>query len=320
MRRDGKSLPQLRDGLFLTDGGLETTLVFKHKLPLPYFAAFCLLNKKGGWATLAGYYRAFALIARSHDLSFILESPTWRASIDWGARLGYSAAAIADLNRLAIILMSELRAQLERPGRPMVISGCIGPRGDGYDAIQRITEVEAEDYHRHQISAFYDSEVDLITAISMTNIPEAIGIARAATAYKLPLVVSFTVETDGRLPTGSSLKEAILSVDERAGNAPAYYMINCAHPTHFELALAGNDPWIQRIRGVRANASRRCHAELNESRTLDDGDPAELGTQYADLLRRHPHINVLGGCCGTDSRHIEQIANACKAVVTDRRF
>jgi S-methylmethionine-dependent homocysteine/selenocysteine methylase len=307
-------LPQLDGGIFLTDGGLETTLIFHDKLELPYFAAFHLLKDGAGSEALRKYYCSYASIACTNGLGFVLESPTWRANPDWSEKLGYSDAALADANRLAIASMRQLSEQFETLHSPMVISGCVGPRGDGYDPGQVMTESEAEAYHSQQIGVFRETDADLITAITMTNKPEAIGIVRAARASGLPVVISFTLETDGCLPTGQSLKEAIDAVDAATNKAPAYYMINCAHPTHFDAALAASEPWVMRLRGVRANASRRSHAELNEAPDLDDGNPRELGAQYADLLRRHPHINVLGGCCGTDHRHIEEIARACKAV------
>jgi S-methylmethionine-dependent homocysteine/selenocysteine methylase len=196
----------------------------------------------------------------------------------------------------------------------MVVSGCVGPRGDGYVPGESMSEMEAETYHREQIGAFAEAGADMVTAITMTNTPEAIGVVRAAKACGLPVVIAFTVETDGRLPTGQSLKNAIAAVDAATDDAPVYYMINCAHPTHFETTLVTREPWVQRVRGIRANASKRSHTELNEAPDLDDGDPAELGAQYADLLRRHRQINVLGGCCGTDHRHVEAIAGACKVL------
>ncbi|MDQ1408481.1 MAG: hypothetical protein QOJ41_216 [Acidobacteriaceae bacterium] len=307
-------LPQLDGGIFLTDGGLETTLIFHDKLELPYFAAFHLLKDGGGSEALRKYYCSYASIACTNGLGFVLESPTWRANPDWSKKLGYSSAALADANRLAIASMQQLSEQFEMPHSPMVISGCVGPRGDGYDPGQVMTESEAQAYHSQQIGVFRTTDADLVTAITMTNTPEAIGIVRAAQTSGLPVVISFTLETDGCLPTGQSLKEAIGAVDAATDKAPAYYMINCAHPTHFDAALDVTEPWVTRLRGVRANASRRSHAELNEAPDLDEGNPLELGAQYGDLLRRHPRINVLGGCCGTDHRHIEEIARACKAV------
>jgi homocysteine S-methyltransferase len=306
-------LPQLDGGLYLTDGGLETTLIFYDKLELPCFAAFHLMKDTAGVEALRKYFCSYISIARTNGFGFVLESPTWRANSDWGDKLGYSSAALADANNLAIMLMQELRQQFETPDSPMVISACVGPRGDGYDPVQVMSETDAEDYHSQQISVFRDTDADLVTAITMTNTPEAIGIVRAARNFGLPVVISFTLETDGRLPTGQRLQDAIDAVDAATDRVTAYYMLNCAHPTHFDAAIATSEPWIKRLRGLRANASRLSHAELNEAPDLDDGNPLELGAQYGDLLRRHPHINVLGGCCGTDHRHIEEIARMCQA-------
>jgi S-methylmethionine-dependent homocysteine/selenocysteine methylase len=305
-------LPQLGGGLFLSDGGIETTLIFHERLELPYFAAFHLLRDASGRAALRKYYARYAEIARREGVGFILESPTWRASADWGEKLGYSEKALAKANCDAIALMQELRQEFETKRTPMVISGCIGPRGDGYDPGQVMDADKAETYHVKQVRIFGEIGVDMVTAITMTNAKEAVGVARAAQKAGVPVAISFTLETDGTLPTGQSLKEAIEEVDQETGNGPAYYMINCAHPTHFAGTLSGAGAWIERVRGVRANASKRSHQELNDALDLDDGDPVELGQQYSDLLERHAQINVLGGCCGTDHRHVEQIVMACK--------
>ncbi|MGQ9369769.1 homocysteine S-methyltransferase family protein [Azospirillum sp. ST 5-10] len=302
-------LPQLDGGVFLTDGGIETTLIFHDRLDLPFFAAFHLLKDAEGRAALRRYYERHAAIARRHHTGFVLESATWRASPDWGARLGYDAAALAEANRRAVDLLVELRAALETDRSPMPISGCIGPRGDGYDPGAPMSAAEAEDYHGFQAGVFAGTAADLVTAVTMTSSAEAIGVVRAATARGLPAVVSFTVETDGRLPTGQSLGDAVAEVDAATGGAPAYYMINCAHPSHFRDAL-GEAEWVRRLRGLRANASRRSHAELDAAPDLDDGDPVELGEDYAALRARFAWINVLGGCCGTDHRHIERICDA----------
>jgi homocysteine S-methyltransferase len=308
-----ESLPQ-RDGtLFLSDGGIETTLIFQDGFDLPYFAAFPLLGDARGRDALVRYYERYIAIAKAEHMGFVLESPTWRASADWGAKLGYSADDIVVANRHSLQLMHDLRARHETAQSPMVVSGCVGPRGDGYDPGQVMTALDAEGYHRLQIEAFADAGADMVSAITMTNANEAIGITRAATKAGMPVVISFTVETDGRLPTGQSLVDAICEVDVVTSKAPAYYMINCAHPTHFDKTL-GNEPWTRRIGGLRANASRRSHQDLNDSADLDSGNPVELGSQYRELLRRHPQINVLGGCCGTDHRHVECIALACHEV------
>ena len=311
MARYRDHLPQLSGGFFLTDGGIETTLIFHEGLTLPYFAAFDLLKHDAGYAALQKYFRTYADIARRYGVGCILESATWRASPDWGAKLGYSTTALAELNRKAITLLQEIRDAYEPDTTPMVISGCIGPRGDGYNPAALMTEEAAERYHTMQAQTFHETEADLVTAITMTYAAEAIGLTRAALAADMPVVISFTVETDGRLPTGQTLQEAIEQVDDTTGRGPAYYMINCAHPTHFIGALAAGELWLDRIHGVRANASTKSHAELDEAAELDDGNPEELGRQYRELKGKLPQLNVLGGCCGTDQRHVEASCQAC---------
>ncbi|MBA3563821.1 MAG: homocysteine S-methyltransferase family protein [Gammaproteobacteria bacterium] len=306
------ALPQLNGGLFLTDGGIETDLIFNDGFDLPHFAAFTLLNNEAGRKGLKNYFSRYASIAASNDTGFILESPTWRASADWGSKLGYSEDAMADANRKSIEMLLEIREQYETSRSPMVISGCLGPRGDGYDLATVMEIREAERYHAPQVRVFSETEADFVTAITMTNIPEAVGITRTAQKVKMPAVISFTVETDGRLPTGETLQDAIETVDEATDSGPAYFMVNCAHPTHFEHMLASGKSWVKRLRGLRANASRQSHAELNEAPHLDDGDPVELGEQYCAIRRHLGHVNVLGGCCGTDHRHITEIYRACR--------
>ncbi|MEA3413803.1 MAG: homocysteine S-methyltransferase family protein [Pseudomonadota bacterium] len=305
------TLPHDTDKLFLTDGGLETTLVFHDRLDLPCFAAFDLLKDDAGTAHLREYYQRYLDLALGHGLGFVLESATWRASADWGQRLGYTEAALARANHRAIELLHQLHERNRSSETPMVISGNIGPRGDGYVPGQTTSPDEAADYHLSQIHDLVENGADTITALTLPATGEAIGMVRAAQSVGIPIVISFTVETDGRLPDGRTLRSAIESVDAATHNGPAYYMINCAHPTHFDHALAGSETWLARIRGVRANASCKSHAELDESDTLDDGDPDELGLQYRALRDRLPNLTVLGGCCGTDHRHVAAIARTC---------
>ena len=307
-------LPQLLGGLFLTDGGLETTLIFHDKLELPHFAAFILLKDEVGRATLRRYYRSYLEIAAAEGLGFVLEAPTWRASPDWAERLGITPGELELYNRDAIVLLRELKREWNGRIGKLVVSGCIGPRGDGYDPGEVMTVEEACAYHAPQVATYAAAGADMIAAITMTNTPEAIGVVRAAQAAGAPVAISFTVETDGRLPTGQTLQEAIEAVDAATGAGPAYYMVNCAHPTHFAAVLDAGAAWSKRIAGVRANASRRSHQELNDAPDLDDGNPSELGREHAELLRRHGQIRVLGGCCGTDHRHVAAIGRACVAV------
>ena len=307
-----RHLPQCDGKLFLTDGGIETTLIFLEGLELPHFAAFDLLRDRAGWNALRKYYERYLAIAVENRVGFVLESATWRASADWGNKLGYSKEALAEANRDSIKLLVELRKQYDSATTPTVISGCLGPRGDGYDPGALMSVKEAQDYHADQVAVFADTEADMVSAITMTNVNEAIGLTRAAMAANMPVAISFTVETDGRLPTGQSLQEAIEAVDAATSRAPAYYMINCAHPSHFDSVLT-KGAWRERIGGVRANASVKSHAELNDSTELDAGNPTELGAQYRELRKLLPRLTVLGGCCGTDHRHVEAICTACLA-------
>ena len=301
-------LPQLGDELFLTDGGIETTLIFHQGLDLPAFAAFVLLRDEAGTDELRRYYEPYLELAREQGTGFVLESPTWRASPRWAAELGISEEELDALNRSAVALMEDLR---DGAGVPAVISGCIGPQDDGYDPGTMLSAAEARDYHSTQIGTFGDTAADMVTALTMTYADEAAGLAQAAADAGLPVAISFTLETDGRLPSGQDLGSAIEEVDDATGGGPAYYMINCAHPTHFEGARDPGAAWGGRIRGLRANASAKSHAELDEAEELDEGDPADLGERHAALSERLPKLTVLGGCCGTDHRHVGEIARRC---------
>ncbi|WP_299470857.1 homocysteine S-methyltransferase family protein [uncultured Roseibium sp.] len=310
MKELAQTLPQMSGDLFVTDGGIETTLIFDYGIDLPLFAAFPLLATGEGRETLRRYYRSHASVAVTHGTGFVFESATWRASPDWARKLGVSLEDLVTLNQRSISLMAELR--VEFPGLRSVLSGCIGPRGDGYVPGEIMQPAEAEAYHDVQIGALATTGADLVTAITINNTPEAIGIVRAAQGHGIPVVISFTVETDGRLPTGQTLGAAISEVDARTDFGPAYFMLNCAHPDHFSETLRTGGEWRNRICGIRANASRLSHAELDEAEELDDGNPVETGRDYADLKSFMPQLVVLGGCCGTDHRHIEQVCLAAK--------
>ena len=303
-------LPQLGGQLFLTDGGIETVLIFQEGIDLPMFASFDLLKDDAGTEKLRAYYAPYVALAREAEIGFVLETPTWRASSRWGHQLGYDDAALDQVNRKAVRLLEEIREALG-DGGPIVISGCVGPHGDGYNPAELLSADAAEDYHATQINTFADTAADMVTAITMTYVDEAVGVARAAQRAQLPVAISFTLETDGRLPSGQALGEAIELVDAETGAAPVYYMINCAHPSHFEAVLRSGGKWRKRLRGLRANASSKSHAELDEATELDDGNPQDLGVRYASLREELPQLNVLGGCCGTDHRHVAQIRDAC---------
>jgi S-methylmethionine-dependent homocysteine/selenocysteine methylase len=303
-------LPQL-ERLFLTDAGLETDMIFNRGMDLPCFASITLLQTATGRDALKDYFRPYLELARRSGTGFILESATWRASPDWAGPLGLSPQELDALNVDAVTMLHELRDEHAGSGMPIVVSACIGPRGDGYDPGRIMSLAEAEYYHCHQAAVLASARPDMLSALTINNVNEAIGVAHAAAATGLPITISFTVETDGRLPTGESLDMAIDAVDAATDCYPPYYMINCAHPTHFQDTLEEDDVWAGRIRGIRANASRCSHAELDGMTALDIGDPVDLGERYRALRGRFPQITVLGGCCGTDLRHVSAIAAAC---------
>jgi S-methylmethionine-dependent homocysteine/selenocysteine methylase len=305
------SLPQLQaDRPFITDGGLETTLIFHRGLELPCFAAFDLLKDAGGREELRAYFEPYVALARERGVGMVLDTATWRASSDWGERLGYSQDELDEANREAVALAEEIRAAGEDERTPVVVNGVIGPRGDGYDPAELMSASAARAYHGRQVQTFARSAADMVTAITMTHAEEAIGIVRAARAAGIPVAISFTVETDGRLPSGQALEDAIAQVDAETDAAAAYFMINCAHPTHFAPVLDGAEPWGERIAGLRANASARSHAELDEAEERDEGDPVALGAEHRALRSRLPSVAVLGGCCGTDQRHVGAVFDA----------
>jgi S-methylmethionine-dependent homocysteine/selenocysteine methylase len=313
MTKYRQQLPQLGSRIFLTDGGMETTLIFLQGIELPEFSAITLMDNPEGLQIAKDYFQTYLRMAQDFGIGFILESVTWRGSSDWAAPLGYRPTQLEQLNREAIRMLHGLRTQYEADEAPIVISGCVGPRGDAYDASDALTTNIAQHYHAEQIRIFREENADLVTAMTLTSADEAIGITRAAQAENIPVVISFTLETDGRLPNGQSLADAIEKVDTATGQGPAYFMINCAHPSHFIETLRSSHRSFARIRGIRANASCKSHAELDEATELDSGDPYELGLYYLDLQQLLPQLTVIGGCCGTDHRHVEAMRKALLA-------
>ena len=305
-------LPHQTDQIFLTDAGFETSMLFHKGFDMPHFAFYPMLRMPDGRVAMRDYFAPFMETARQKDAGYVLDTNTWRANPDWAGLLGDDREALAEINLEAVAFAQDLRRDFG-VGMNVLVNGVIGPRGDGYDPSGIMTVAEAEDYHGFQIGLFAEANVDMVSAITMTNAPEAIGIARAAAASGLPCVISFTLETDGRLPTGQTLAEAITETDAQCPVPPAYYMINCAHPDHFRDTIGGDETWINRVRGLRANASRMSHAELDECEVLDDGNPQELSRQYVELTRLLPKLNVFGGCCGTDHRHVAHICDALHA-------
>jgi S-methylmethionine-dependent homocysteine/selenocysteine methylase len=293
-------LPQLSGRPVVTDGGLETDLIYHHGADLPEFAAFPLVDDERGRELLLRYYGEYVGVANRAGVGLQLDTPTYKASAGWGARLGYTPDELRRVNRDAVTLLQRLR---DRAGLDtLLISGCLGPRGDGYVADDAVDPDDAATYHAPQIRAFADAGADLVTVLTLTGTGEAVGVVRAARSAGLPVAVSFTVEVDGRLPDGTPLSAAITAVDAASG--PDYFMVNCAHPTHIAPGLADSGDWRSRIVGLRANASVRSHSELDASTELDEGDPVELARAQDALRPRLPNLALLGGCCGTDARHV----------------
>jgi homocysteine S-methyltransferase len=299
-------LEHLDGRTMLTDSGIETDIIFGSGRDLPAFAAFPLLEDDDGRAILDRYYREHVAVAAEHGLGYVLETPTWRSNPDWGASLGYTQGQLDALDRAGVDFLTEIRSSSSAHGLP--ISGCIGPRGDGYSVGAVMTADEARGYHAHQVRVLADAGCDLVSVLTLTYADEGLGVARAAREAGVPVVLHFTLETDGRLPDGATLGEAIEAIDNATHGYVAYYGINCAHPDHIAPALVDAGAWTERIRSVRANASRMSHAELDEAAELDAGDPIELAEGYVMLRQVLPNATVFGGCCGTDVRHVRAIA------------
>lgn len=311
MTTSDRVLPQLAGGLFLTDAGVETDLIFNHGIEIREFAAHTLLATREGREALEQYIRGFLELAARESAGLILDSHTWKAHPHWAADLEATEEDLRHANLEAVAFVRGLRDEYAARTGPLVLSGTIGPRGDSYAPEDRVTIAEAQAYHARQLGWLAEAGVDMVSALTFTQPDEAAGLVRAAEAVGLPAVISFTVETDGTLPGGEGLQDAIGRVDDLTSGAAAYFMVNCAHPDHFFGVLEDAD-WTRRIRGLRCNASRLSHAELDDCETLDAGDPDELAGQYAELLRALPWVNVLGGCCGTDLRHVTRIAEAVR--------
>ncbi len=294
--------------VLLTDSGIETDIIFGDGRELSAFAVFPLLMEPEGRDILRAYYLRHLAVAAQHGLGYVLETPTWRSNRDWGVGLGYSQEQLDAIDREAVAFVRAVRDEAPAGLGASPISGNIGPRGDGYAVTDVMTDAEALAYHVHQVGVFATAGCDLVSGCTFTYAAEAIGLAAAARQHDIPCVIYFTVETDGRLPDGATLAATIDAVDAATDGYVTYYGLNCAHPEHMTPAIEVGAPWVDRIGAIRANASRMSHAELDESETLDDGDPAELAMDLLRLRGLLPKARVFGGCCGTDVRHIRAVA------------
>jgi homocysteine S-methyltransferase len=310
MNRYRDALPQLSGGLYLADGGVETDLIFNRGVEIREFAAHTLLADAAGREALATYFRPFLELARDRSMGFILDSQTWKAHRHWASSLGETELQLRAANRDSISFIAALRDEFASNPGPIVLNGIVGPTSDAYRPERQVLAREAEAYHARQLGWLAETAVDMVTATTFPHADEAIGFVRAARSAGLPPVVSFTVETDGLLPSGETLADAVARVDDATGGGAVYFNVNCAHPDHF-FHVFDDAGWTRRVRGIRCNASRLSHAELDACTTLDAGDPEEFSRAYRELLQHMPWINVLGGCCGSDLRHIREIAGIC---------
>jgi homocysteine S-methyltransferase len=311
MPRYRNSLPQLSGDIFLTDAGVETDLIFN----LREFAAHTLLPIPQSRAALSRYFEGFLSLANQQNTGFILDTVTWKAHRHWAEKLGATDDELKAANEESVRFIAELRDRFSGNAKPIVLNGVMAPRGDAYRPEAVISMDSAEQYFAQQLGWLAATEIDMVSALTFNQAGEAAGLAKAASEVGLPAVISFTVETNGALPNGQSLTDAIAEVDAATGQYPAN-MVNCAHPDHFGDTLL-DAPWARRIRGIRANASRRSHAELDAAPELDAGNPHELAQQYRALADRMPWLNVFGGCCGSDLRHVTEIARAIRGSRTD---
>ena len=309
MPRYRTALPQLSGDMFLTDAGIETDLIFNHGIEIREFAAHTLLPTQQGRAALSRYFEGFLSLADQQNTGFILDTVTWKAHRHWAEKLGATDGELKAANEDNVRFIAELRDRFSGNAKPIVLNAVIGPRGDAYRPEAVVSMDRAEQYYGQQLGWLAATEIDMVTALTFNQAGEAAGLAMAAKNVGLPAVVSFTVETNGALPNGQSLPDAIAEVDAATGRYPAYYMVNCAHPDHFGGALL-DAPWARRIQGIRANASRQSHAELDAAPELDAGNPHELAQQYRELADRMPWLNVFGACCGSDLRHVTEISRA----------
>lgn len=299
--------PQKEGRIYLSEGGVETEILYKYGFELPQFAVFPLLNNPEALSKLKGMYRNYLDVVAKHGMNALIGGLDYRASPDWGDLLGYSPEGLSEANHKSIAFLKEVANEYVSDIPEILIQGCIGPRGDAYDRSQSITADEAEDYHSIQLTTLKEANVDLALAITFNNIPESIGVARAAEKVGVPIAISLSLDSTSKLNTGPSLKEAITTIDTETDQAPEFYSINCSHPIEYEPAIESGN-WIKRVRGVRPNASKMEKIALCKIGHLEEGDPVELGELCGDLARRYPHMDIWGGCCGTWDIHLDEIA------------
>lgn len=306
--------PRLENKFYLTAGGTETEILYKWGYELPEFAMFTLLDDEEANECVRNMYRRYFEVAAKNNTGLVIEGHDYRASPDWAGKLGISLENLAEIQHRIINFLTDLKTEFDGKVSDVVITGGIGPRGDAYGTGGNISEAEAEDYHSVQLSTLKDTDADMAVALTFNNIPEAVGIVRAATKIGIPIGISLTLNTESRLSSGPSLREAIEAIDENTDEGAAWYGTNCSHPLEFEPAISEEGAWRQRLRLIRPNAAKMEKISLCKLGHLEDGDPIELGAQMGDVASRFPSVDIIGGCCGTDERHLNEIAKNVNSV------
>lgn len=305
---------QCSDRTFLTEGGTETEIMFRYGHDFPHFAMFELLKNERAMADLRDMYTQYLDVVAETGFAALLSGLDYRASPDWGRLLGYSPQGLADVQVQCIDFLRDVAAPYAGQISEICYAGIIGPRGDAYGSGGTMTADEAQDYHSTQLTTLKGLDVDLAWAATFNNIPEAVGVARAAASIGVPVCIAFTLTSDHRLRSGPSLREAVETVDRETGDArPIGYGINCSHPLEYAPALEPGD-WFRRVRSIRPNAALMDKIALCKLNHLEEGDPVELGQQLGDLARDNPQIDMWGGCCGSWDKHLREIARNLRAV------
>lgn len=300
------------NNIFMINGGLETTLIYKYNLELPFFSCIDLFKNVNTKKIIYQYYLEYLKVAQKYNSFIIIDTPTWRFNKDWASKLGYNEIELLNRNKEAVVLISKLKNDYNN----IIISGKIGPKYEGYFISEKMSIEESKNYHSTQIKTFSELNIDIITASAMNYVEEAIGISYSAKDKSIPLVISFTLNNDSKLPSGMALEDAINYIDYITNEYPIYYMINCVHPKYFiELLRINKDKkWINRIRGIRPNASSKSHEELEKLNKLDSGNIDELANYCKEIKNICPNINIFGGCCGTNINHVESIYKKIKNI------
>lgn len=301
--------PEAQPGIFyLSEGGTETEIMYGHGFDFPEFAMFTLLDQPAAMARVREMYERYLDTAARHGFAVLMGGLDYRASTGWAARVGCSGDQLRDVQMRCIDFLRTMAEPYVSQLPAVKISGLIGPRGDAYTADTTITAEESEDYHSEQIATLASAEVDLVQALTFNNVPEAVGVARAAARHGLSVSISFILDGPKRLAAGPTLREAIEAVDELTGDErPVFYGVNCVHPDEFAGALEDAE-WFRRVRCLRPNAVMADKVALCSLGHLESGDPVALGATMGELSRQHPHLDIWGGCCGTWDTHLEEIA------------